>query len=163
MSYVLVKRPSYWRTVEWNSSVDDDEIVTNRVRLKFVRTSATEFDKWWTTDTTGWTRSQISAHNREVFDLCVSNWDGIVDEDKKALPFADPYIDDLLETPNFVGGFVRAYAEFIAALPKVVTGNSAASPDGGPETSDATVTAAPPTTADPLPTPSVNGAQVTPK
>ncbi|HPU15384.1 MAG TPA: hypothetical protein PK808_04810 [Polymorphobacter sp.] len=170
--FALVNEPASWWPVNFEVPADGGEVAAQSVDLKFARLGALDYKALWGTayadaQAVGEgkipppTASEMATRNRQMFNRCVRGWRNIVDGEGSPLPFADPYIDQLLDVGGFPEAFGLAYLKFWNAVPETILGNSAPSPDGGPATADAAPTAATKATAKPVRRRSSAGAAAT--
>jgi hypothetical protein len=151
--FTLKTQVAYWWPVIWNgaSAEEPGAVIENRLDVKFRRKDRSDLKALFG-DELERAKGQSPLdlrfgdpeRDREIVDQLVDGWRGLFDEDgRNELPFADPYIGQMIELPGFMHGLVLAYFKFVGGVEETRRGNSNGSPAGGPATDPKPEAAAP--------------------
>jgi hypothetical protein len=134
--FTIQKRPAHWWPVSVAVPVDGGKVETQTFELKLLRPGNAEWQETWKLAPDG-AGIVTTLTDRQLFDRYVVDWRAIRNEAGEAVPFKPEHVDALLDTPGVPAAFGTALGNFFRGMPETVAGNSAASPGGGPEPSDA--------------------------
>jgi len=127
--YTVVKEPIAWIDVDWQTleigSPEEGSVQAYRsIRMKVKLIGRSELLAMLE----GTTSKTVEEIAREVS----RDWAGVVDEDKRPVPFSIEILAQILEhEPGFASGFEIAFTKACVGQGKVRTGNSSASPADG--------------------------------
>ena len=127
--YTVVKDPIAWIDVDWKSidvgSPDEGSVPADRsIRMKVKLLGRSELVAMLE----GTAAKQVEEVARDV----ARDWAGVVDEDKRPVPFSIEVLNQILEhEPGFATGFEISYTKACLGQGKVRSGNSSASPADG--------------------------------
>lgn len=128
--YQIVTEPIVWIDVDWTSlepgGPEEASVQVQRsFRMKVALLARSEL--------LAMLQGEVAQDVEAVARKTCRDWAGVVDEDKRPIPFAIEILDRILEhEPGFAQGFELSYTKACLGAGKTRTGNSGASPADGP-------------------------------
>jgi len=127
--YVVTDKRNAWMRVEWSTLAKDGSQLTESFRMKVELVPLEEFEEFLTIFAG---QHDGGKGPLDFIARVASDWDEIVDEDKKPFPFTPENLGIVIRGPGFLTGWQLSYIRAWQGQPQEREKNSESSPPDGP-------------------------------